>query len=121
MSILQNAADQKLTRQVYFIHGTRNKNTQAFKDDVATLTADRDNFNHQFFYSRNSVKSTDSVPGRITMNSVKEIVNHQKDAEFYLCGPTQMMIDLYRELTNWGVTPDNIIYEYFGPKRDIIG
>jgi nitric oxide dioxygenase len=121
MSILQNAADQKLTRQVYFIHGTRNKNTHAFKDDVATLTAKRDNFMHHFFYSRNSVKPSNTEPGRITMNSIKEIVNHQKDAEFYLCGPAQMMIDLYRGLNHWGVTPDNIIYEYFGPKGDITG
>ncbi len=121
MSILQNAADQKLTRQVYFIHGTRNQGTHAFKNDVVTLTADHKNFCHHFFYSRNSVKSVDTAPGRITMNSVKEIVNHQKDAEFYLCGPAQMMRDLYLELINWGVTPNNIIYEYFGPKRDITG
>ncbi len=55
------------------------------------------------------------------MNSVKEIVGHKKDAEFYLCGQAQMMKYLYRELINWGVTPDNIVYEYFGPKRDITG
>ena len=121
ISILQDAVKQQLTRQIYFIHGTRNRKTHAFKDDVVTLTAEHDNFNHHFFYSRNSVKSTDTEPGRITMNSVKEIASHQKDAEFYLCGPAQMMKDLYRELINWGVTPNNIVYEYFGPKRDIIG
>ncbi len=121
MSILQKAADQKLGRQIYFIHGTRNKNTHAFKDKVATITADHDNLSHHFFYSRNSVKSADTEPGRITMNSVKEIAHHQKDTEFYLCGPTQMMKDLYRELINWGVNQNNIVYEYFGPKRDIIG
>ena len=121
ISILQDAVKQQLTRQIYFIHGARNKNTHAFKDDVVTLTADHDNVNHHFFYSRNSVKSADTEPGRITMNSVKDIASHQKDAEFYLCGPAQMMKDLYRELINWGVTPNNIVYEYFGPKRDIIG
>jgi nitric oxide dioxygenase len=121
MSILQNAADQKLTRKVYFIHGTRNKNTHAFKDDVTALTANRDNFMHHFFYSRNSIKSADIKAGRITLNSIKETVGHEKDAEFYLCGPAQMMKDLYRGLINWGVTPNNVIYEYFGPKGDITG
>ncbi len=121
MSILQDAVKQQLTRQIYFIHGTRNKNTHAFKDDVVTLTADHDNVNHHFFYSRNSVKAADTEPGRITMNSVKEIASNQKNAEFYLCGPAQMMKDLYRELINWGVTPNNIVYEYFGPKGDITG
>ncbi len=121
MSILQDAVKQQLNRQIYFIHGTRNKNTHAFKDDVVALTANRDNFMPHFFYSRNSVKSADTESGRITMSSVKEIVNHQKDAEFYLCGPAQMMKDLYRGLTHWGVNPDNIIYEYFGPKGDITG
>lgn len=121
MSILQGAADRQLTRQIHFIHGTRNRNTHAFKDDVITITKDFDNFNHRFFYSRNSVKSVDTELGRITINSVKEIVGHEKDAEFYLCGPAQLMKDLYRELINWGVTPDNIVYEYFGPKRDITG
>ncbi len=121
MSILQDAVKQQLTRQIYFIHGTRNINTHAFKDDVVTLTADHDNFNHHFIYSRKSVKAADTEPGRITMNSVKEIASHQKDAEFYLCGPAQMMKDLYRELINWGVTPNNIVYEYFGPKGDITG
>jgi len=121
MSILQDAVKQELARQIYFIHGTRNRNTHAFKDDVVTLTADHDNVNHHFFYSGNSVKSADTEPGRISMNSVKEITSHQKNAEFYLCGPAQMMKDLYRELINWGVTPNNIVYEYFGPKGDITG
>lgn len=121
MSILQGAADQKLTRQIYFIHGTPDRNTHAFKDDVVALTTDHDNFNHQFFYSRDSVKSADTKEGRMSMNSIKEIVGHKKDAEFYLCGPAQMLKDLYRELINWGVAPDNILYEYFGPKRDITG
>ncbi len=121
MSILQDAADQQLTRQIHFIHGTADRNTHAFKDDVVTLTTDNDNFNHHFFYSRDSVRSADSKEGRMTMNSIKEIVGHKKDAEFYLCGPAQMMKYLYRELINWGVTPDNIVYEYFGPKRDITG
>lgn len=121
MSILQDVVKQQLTRQIYFIHGTRNRNAHAFKDDVETLTADYDNINHHFFYSRNSVESADTQPGRITMNSIKEIASYQKGAEFYLCGPAQMMKDIYRGLSNWGVTSDNIVYEYFGPKMDIIG
>ncbi|MFQ5787910.1 MAG: NO-inducible flavohemoprotein, partial [Thermodesulfobacteriota bacterium] len=104
MSILQDAAERQLARQIYFLHGTRNRNTHAFKDDVVTLSSDHDNFNHQFFYSRNSVKSADTKEGRMTMDSIKEIVGHKKDVEFYLCGPAQMMKHLYRELINWGVT-----------------
>ncbi len=57
ISILQDAAEQQMSRRIYFIHGTPDKNTHAFKDEVVSLTTDRDNFNHQFFYSRNSVKS----------------------------------------------------------------
>ncbi len=121
MSILQDAADRQLTRQTYFIHGTPDRNTHAFKDDVVALTTDHNNFNHQFFYSKDSVRSADTKEGRMTMNSIKEIIGHKKDAEFYLCGPAQMMKDLYRELINWGVATDNIFYEYFGPKRDITG
>ncbi|MHC4268679.1 MAG: NO-inducible flavohemoprotein [Planctomycetota bacterium] len=121
MSILQKAADQQLSRDVYFIHGTPDRNTHAFKKDVTSLTSDHDNFKHRFFYSRNSVNSADTQRGRININSIKEIVGHNKDAEFYICGPAQMMKDLYRGLSDWGVTPNNIIYEYFGPKRDIIG
>ena len=121
MSILQDAADQQLTRQIYFIHGAPDRNTHAFKDDVVSLSTYHDNVNHQFFYSRDPVKSADAKAGRITMNSIKEIVGHEKDAEFYLCGPAQMMKGLYRELINWGVTSNNIVFEYFGPKRDITG
>ena len=121
ISILQDAVKQQLTRKIYFIHGARNRDTHAFKDNVVKLAADHDNVNHHFFYSRNSVKSADTEPGRITINSVKDIASHQKDAEFYLCGPAQMMKDLYRELINWGVNQNNIVYEYFGPKRDITG
>jgi nitric oxide dioxygenase len=121
ISILQKAADQKLSRQIYFLHGTPNRNTHAFKKDVTALTADHANFKHRFFYSRNSVTSADTQGGRININSIKEIVGHNKDAEFYLCGPAQMMKEIYRGLSNWGVTSNNILYEYFGPKRDIIG
>jgi nitric oxide dioxygenase len=121
MSILQDAAERQLNRQLYFIHGTPDRNTHAFKDDVVKLTTDYNNFSHQFFYSRDSVKSADTKEGRININSVKEITGHKKDSEFYLCGPASMMKGLYRKLINWGVTPDNIFYEYFGPKRDITG
>lgn len=121
MSILQNAADQELKRQIYFIHGTPDGNTHAFKDDVVTLTSDFKNFKHKFFYSRNSANAVDIKEGRITLDSIKEILDYDKDAEFYLCGPTSMMKGLYRELINWGITSNNILYEYFGPKRDITG
>ncbi|GJQ57239.1 MAG: flavohemoprotein [Candidatus Scalindua sp.] len=121
MSILQSAADKESKRQIYFIHGTPDGNTHAFKDDVVTLTSDFKNFNHKFFYSRHSVHSADTKEGRVTMESIKEILGNERDAEFYLCGPTSMMKGLYRELTNWGVTSTNIEYEYFGPKRDITG
>ena len=121
MSILRNAAEQQLTREICFVHGTQDGSTHAFKDDVVTLTSDFKNFTHKFFYSRHSANSSDTKEGRVTMDSIKQIVGYEKDAEFYLCGPTSMMKDLYRELINWGVAPNNIIYEYFGPKRDIIG
>ena len=82
ISILQDASVKKLTRQIYFIHGTPDRNTHAFKDDVITLTSEHDNFNHQFFYSRDSVKSADTKEGRMTMNSIKEIIGHKRMQSF---------------------------------------
>ena len=40
-----------------------------------------------------------------------------RDADFYICGPSTFMSDLTAGLAAWGVAPDRIHTEMFGPVR----
>lgn len=54
--------------------------------------------------------------GRINMNLLKRILPDQ-NFDFYLCGPTPFMKDLYNGISEWGVDESRVRYEFFGPKK----
>jgi ferredoxin len=49
--------------------------------------------------------------------SLLEEIGVPKDADFYLCGPAQFLIDLETQLKAWGVQSSRIRVEAFGPAK----
>ncbi len=41
----------------------------------------------------------------------------QQNMQYYFCGPVPFMQHIARQLTNWGVKPEQLRYECFGPHK----
>jgi hypothetical protein len=114
----------RVKRPVFFFHGARNRHEHAFASHVRSLTATHENIRIHFAYSRPSEEDRlgedyDSQ-GRIGIQTVQTLVPNPY-GDFFLCGPTAFMKELYEDLVQWGVEIERIHFEFFGPSAVIGG
>lgn len=105
------------SRQVWFIHGSKNSEVHAFGDYVRSLANDWPCLRTHVRYSRPldsdiEGKDYDSV-GRIDVDLLKSLLSLD-DYEFYLCGPTPFMGSVFDGLKSLNVSDERIHYEFFG-------
>jgi len=122
ISMLGHICDEETPREVRFMHGARNGREHAFGDHVRGLAAGHPNVNVRVLYSRpdgGDRPGTDfDRAGRVTVDYLMETLPG-RDFDFYLCGPTAFMKDLYDGLLTWGVPETDIHYEFFGPAQSL--
>jgi ferredoxin-NADP reductase len=122
VSMLAAVANEGSARRVWFVHGARNGREHALRDEVLQLSEGHENIQLHFAYSRptpEDIAGRDfDSQGRITIDLLKQILPPAA-YDFYLCGPTPFMQELYRDLEAWGVPPARIHYEFFGPAADL--
>jgi len=122
ISMLGHICEEESPRGVWFIHGTRNGREHAFGDRVRGLAARHSNINVRILYSQPEGADRPGADfdraGRVTIDYVKENLPG-RDFDFYLCGPTAFMKDLYDGLRTWGVPESDIHYEFFGPAQSL--
>jgi ferredoxin-NADP reductase len=92
-------------RDIWWLHTTRNRETQAFADEVAILIKSLPHARQQVFYTE--------THGRLGQESVAAL-DLPANAAVYLCGPTQFMADIRDYLTAVGFDPARIHSELFG-------
>jgi ferredoxin-NADP reductase/MOSC domain-containing protein YiiM len=92
-------------RDIWWLHTTRNRETQAFATEVAALTASLPRARQQVFYTE--------TQGRLNQESIAAL-GLPIGAGVYLCGPTQFMADIRGYLTTIGFQPARIHSELFG-------
>ncbi|AYC30843.1 NO-inducible flavohemoprotein [Paenisporosarcina cavernae] len=106
MSMLGYIANHQPSRPVSFLHGTRNKQTQAFdleiKDHMRNI---HDTTNCTLF--------SDEPNGYITPEFIEE--NMLKNSDIYLCGPVPFLEIMTKHLAQLGVEEEKIHLEFFGP------
>ena len=122
VSMLAAVAEEDGARPVWFVHGARNGREHALREEVQKLAAEHESIRLHFAYSQPTPEDVvgrdfDSQ-GRITVELLKEILPPAA-YDFYLCGPTPFMQELFRDLESWGVPPARIHYEFFGPATDL--
>ena len=118
LSILHAAALERNGRPVWYVHGTRNGEAHALRDEVETLIADRANLQAHTSYSRPSAADQrgthyDQI-GRITPQTLLDL-NAGPEAHYMLCGPAQFIADIRDGLEASGVPSQHIHFETFGP------
>ncbi len=103
-------------RPIWFVHGTRNGQTHAFRDQVLAIALENSNLHVHFRYSHPQPEDKghyDSV-GHVDTELIKTLVG--QDAEFYLCGSPHFLESLQKGLKEWGVPKDRVFYESFNER-----
>jgi ferredoxin-NADP reductase/MOSC domain-containing protein YiiM len=105
LAMLHSLSAARSTRAIWWLHTTRNRETQAFAAEVTTLIESLPRARQEVFYTE--------TQGRLDQESVATL-GLPTDATVYLCGPKQFMSDMGSYLTTIGFDPTRIHTELFG-------
>ncbi|KAF2798498.1 globin-like protein [Melanomma pulvis-pyrius CBS 109.77] len=119
-SILNTLAEEKSTRPISWIHGAHNSSSRAFKSHIDELAESNKNLNTVFFSSQPTKGEVQGqhydVQGRLDLDKVsseKLFVDSDK-TQYFVCGPTQFMLDVEAKLKSFGVPSERVKVELFG-------
>jgi ferredoxin-NADP reductase/MOSC domain-containing protein YiiM len=122
LSMLGALAENANKRAVWWIHGARNGAEHAFAAETRELLTRLPTARKHVRYSRprpTDRKGRDfDETGRIDLDALLA-VGVPRDAQFYLCGPTAFLRDLTAVLLGWGVEPERLRREMFGPESRV--
>ncbi|WP_175856612.1 pyridoxamine 5'-phosphate oxidase family protein [Burkholderia anthina] len=106
-------ADEAPSRRVVFVHGARDTADRPF---AAALTRIAQTDARVALHCFDSQPPRDGAarPGRIDIAQLKRILPFD-DYDFYLCGPSAFMRDMYEGLRALNVADERIRFEAFGP------
>ncbi|HWT49183.1 MAG TPA: MOSC and FAD-binding oxidoreductase domain-containing protein [Mycobacterium sp.] len=105
LAMLHTLSSVRSTRDIWWLHTTRNRETQAFAAEVTTLIQSLPDAREQVFYTQ--------TQGRLDQESIAAL-GLPANATVYLCGPKQFMADIRDYLTGIGFDPARIQSELFG-------
>ncbi|MFL5831558.1 MAG: MOSC domain-containing protein [Solirubrobacteraceae bacterium] len=118
LAMLQALAQQHSDREIWWLHGTRNRREHSFAAEARSLLASLPNAHTHVYYSRpgpDDLKGRDfDRAGRLTAPALAEL-EPPRDAEAYLCGPAPFMEEISAGLAAMGIDASRIHTEPFGP------
>ncbi|WP_247869509.1 2Fe-2S iron-sulfur cluster-binding protein [Herbaspirillum sp. ST 5-3] len=118
LSMLETSLALAPEREVWLFYGVRNGAEHVMKSRLCDLAQRHPNFHLHVCYSRpepDDVPGTDfQHAGRVDIGLLRQTLT-LRPYQFYVCGPRQMMESLVPALADWGIDPERIHYEAFGP------
>jgi ferredoxin-NADP reductase/MOSC domain-containing protein YiiM len=114
LAMLHALVREKSERPVWWVHGARNRDEQAFAAEVGELLAALPDAHRLVALSAPTADAADhDVTGRLDLAALDR-AGVPKDADYYLCGPDAFMQAIGAALTARGVPPDRVATEIFG-------
>jgi ferredoxin-NADP reductase/MOSC domain-containing protein YiiM len=117
LSMLHSLAAAKSSRQIWWLHGARDRDEHAFAGEARTALDGLPGAHSHIRYSAPGPGDRSGVdydaPGHLGASALAEL-EVPWDADFYLCGPTTFMDDLVAVLAGWEVPTNRIHSEVFG-------
>lgn len=117
LAMLHALAAAKSPRQVWWLHGARNRGEHPFVEEARAALKALPRAHSHIRYSApdpgDRLGADFDASGRIGASVLAELGVPQ-DADFYLCGPAAFMADLSAGLSEWGVSSKSIRTESFG-------
>lgn len=104
-------------REIYLIHGARNKECAIFCDELSELSKLYSNFHYTLILSEEENK--EYRHGFIDASLIKEFVKNYKESTYYLCGPKILTDKVKGYLADFKIKPQHIRYEEFNIPEDI--
>jgi nitric oxide dioxygenase len=122
MSMLECAVHYRVTAPIHFVQFARNSQVHAFDQATRRLAEEHANLRRHVRYDAplpGDVESRrcDSV-GLVDDGFLRGLLPHE--ADFYFCGPKPFMTSIHRGLKAWGVLDDQIHFEFFGPRQELV-
>lgn len=120
-SMLLSALEAMPEREIIFIHGSLNEESQAFKKVIDDLATKHSNLKIHYRYSNHvsGISSDGNVDAGYIDAALIESKVPQHDADYYFCGPQPFMINIYHELLAWGIPASQVHFEFFGPRQEL--
>ncbi|MFC9707930.1 NO-inducible flavohemoprotein [Paenibacillus sp. NPDC056933] len=119
LNTLVNLGDK---RSITFLHATANGRTHAFREHVNNLAESHEGLQAYYCYTQPTASDRENAyfhkEGYMDADWLRQMVGEQ-DATYYLCGPVSFMRAVYTALLAIGVAPDDMHYEFFGPKTSL--
>ncbi|MEQ1612747.1 MAG: 2Fe-2S iron-sulfur cluster-binding protein [Hyphomicrobiaceae bacterium] len=118
MSMVSWALAEQPQRILHLFYGVRHGGEHAYKQVLEDLARVHPNFHLHVIYSRPS--AVDLLgrdfhhAGHVDVDLLRRCLPQGRH-QFYICGPAPMMAGLVPELAAWGVPPEDIRHEAFGP------
>jgi ferredoxin-NADP reductase/MOSC domain-containing protein YiiM len=117
LAMLQALAAGRSRREVWWIHGARNRAEHAFAAEVQGLLKLLPGGHSHICYSTPGPADRPAIDfdaaGRVDVHVLQEL-GVSREADFYLCGPAAFMSSLTADLAGWGVSADRLHSENFG-------
>jgi ferredoxin-NADP reductase/MOSC domain-containing protein YiiM len=117
LAMLHALAAEASTREVWWLHGTRNGREHPFAEETRTLLKALTHHHSHICYSSPDPTDRPGVDfdarGRLDMKMLGQF-DLPRDGDFYICGPATFMNDLTEGLAALGVARDRIHTEMFG-------
>lgn len=93
---------------------------RAFEKDIDQLAASNEDLHTVYFLSEpreGEVEGRDfDIKGRINLDKVnrEDLFTDNDKTHYFVCGPTQFMLDVEAKLKSYGVPSDRVKMELFG-------
>jgi len=120
LAMLHALAAGSSARPMWWLHGARHGNEHPFAEEARRLTRSLSHCRSYVQYSQPRREDEPGVhfdaPGRLKV-ALLERLGVGRDADFYLCGPSAFLQDFTAGLANWGVAPERVATEIFGPGK----
>ena len=122
LAMLHALAAAQSSREIWWLHGARNRGEHAFADEVRALLAALPRAHSHIRYSApgpcDRLGADFDAPGRLGAQMVGEL-GVPRDADFYLCGPAAFMADFSAGLESLGVSRSRLHTEIFGAQPSL--
>jgi ferredoxin-NADP reductase/MOSC domain-containing protein YiiM len=122
LAMLHALTAEKSPRDVWWIHGARDRREHAFAEETRTLLIALPRGHSHIRYSSPGPKDRLGVDfdasGRLDVR-VLQALGVPRNGDFYMCGPAGFMRELTAGLAAWGIAASRIHTEIFGPRPPI--
>jgi ferredoxin-NADP reductase/MOSC domain-containing protein YiiM len=122
LAMLHALAESRSTRQIFWLHGARDRRHHPFAPEVRRLLYSLPHSRSYICYSKpdsNDKLGEDFNASGHFSQSVFDHIRIPPDADVYCCGPTHFMAEMKEALTAIGIAPERVHIEIFNGSESL--